>query len=548
MIGIWRIAGLLGVAAVAHGGVRESAGRTIALFEKAGAEWRVPCVSCHHQSLAMMALDSARRRGIAVNEAAAQAHVAKTLKPLLTSVDGALGAPLDAFSMGYGLIAAETAGVRPNLVTSVLARRFANAQHPDGRWTANDGRPPLSSSEFTATALAIRAISLYMPPQLAAERDRCFERARRWLRAAAPRSSEDRAYRLLGLLWAGAAIDNRRRAAKGLLSEQREDGGWAQESGMQSDAYATGQALYALRQSGALEASSAAFRRGLRFLLDTQRPDGSWLVKTRLHSPAPISPPFFDSGFPNGRDQYSSFAGSAWAVMGMLESLPEVAHPVKPEPPVGAEPKDAKPWMETALFGSVADLKTLLPAGLDGNVLPYVVDDSRKVELLLARGVKADARSLSIAASLRGSAPVLRLLIANGAKATPGVLRQAAMSGDTESVAVLLANGVDPNQKPEQGDSPLAAAAMMNHLDVVRLLARNGAHVDPRGEDGMTPLIVSALLHRTTMTRLLLELGADPNVVDRYGYTALRHTGDIAHAAPETAAALRLYLSARKPR
>jgi hypothetical protein len=308
---------------------------------------------------------------------------------------------------------------------------------------------------------------------------------------------------------------------------------------MQSDAYATGQALYALRQAGALGATSAAFRRGLRFLLDTQQPDGSWLVKTRLHSPAPISPPFFDSGFPNGRDQYSSFAGSAWAVMGMLESLPEVAQPVKPEPPAGAEPKDAKPWIETALFGSVADLKALLEGGVEGNVLPYVLDDARKVELLLARGAKADGRALSIAAGLRGSAPVLRLLIANGAKATPDVLRRAAMCGDAASVAVLIESGVDANGKPDQGDSPLAAAAMMNRLDVVRLLARHGADVDAHGEDGMTPLIVSALLHRTEMTRLLLELGADPKAVDRFGYTALRHTGDISHADPETALVLK---------
>jgi hypothetical protein len=37
------------------------------------------------------------------------------------------------------------------------------------------------------------------------------------------------------------------------------------------------------------------------------------------------------------------------------------------------------------------------------------------------------------------------------------------------------------------------------------------------------------------MVRALLELGADPAMVDKYGYTALRHTADIAGADPKTA-------------
>src|SRR3954453_21339869 len=68
-----------GVAVAATGSVRESTERTLALLEKTAAEWKVPCPSCHHQSLAMIALDSARRHGLGVDEPAAQVHVAKTL-------------------------------------------------------------------------------------------------------------------------------------------------------------------------------------------------------------------------------------------------------------------------------------------------------------------------------------------------------------------------------------------------------------------------------------------------------------------------------------
>ena len=43
-------------------------------------------------------------------------------------------------------------------------------------------------------------------------------------------------------------------AASALLKEQRSDGGWAQLPTLESDAYATGQALYALVESGAMTA------------------------------------------------------------------------------------------------------------------------------------------------------------------------------------------------------------------------------------------------------------------------------------------------------
>jgi hypothetical protein len=344
---------------------------------------------------------------------------------------------------------------------------------------------------------------------------------------------------LLGLFWAGSPILDRMRAARQLLATQREDGGWSQEDGMESDAYATGQAIYALRRSLTLPAGADVIRRGVRFLLDTQQPDGSWLVATRLHSPAQISPPFFDSGFPHGRQQYASFSGTAWAAMGLLESLPEVALPVRPEPPAGAAPQDAKPWMETALFGSVDELHALLDAGLDPNLLPYVAGDVDKVELALEHSAAPDARALAVAASFRGSAPVLRLLISRGVKPTPDALRNAAMVGDTSAIEVLLANGTDPRVKPEQGESALVAAAMGNRVEAVRLLARSGANVDERDGEGMTPLIFAAILHRTGLVRALLELGADPNVIDKHGFTALRHTEDIAHADPGTAIVLR---------
>jgi N-acyl-D-amino-acid deacylase len=510
---------LIAAALTATAGVRESAEKTLGLIEKTGAEWKVPCASCHHQGLGLMALDAARRHGLRVDEPAAQAHVERTIKPLLQSVDGILPMPIDAIAVGYTMAAASTAGIAPNLVTSVAARKFVNAQLPDGHWIAADARPPMSSSDFTATALALKAISTYLP----VDPSEPLAQGRQWLATATPKSTEDRAFQLLGLVWAGAPIADRRHAAARLLATQRKDGGWAQEDGMESDAYATGQALYALRQAHACVAWGAPFQRGLRYLLDTQQPDGSWLVKSRLHSPAPISPPFFDAGFPHGRDQFLSFAGSAWAFLALTEALPTVANPVRPEPPAGAEPKDARPWMHTALFGSLESFDALA----DASMLPYVLPDVAKTARLLERGAKPGDRELAIAVSYRGSARVVRLLMAHGAKPTPNTLLSAVVAGDRETVRLILDAGIGACRHPELEDSPLAAAVLSNNADLIPLLVEHGADLNDRNRDGMTPLMSAALFHRTDAVRVLLELGADPNLTDKFGYTAQRHAEDI---------------------
>src|SRR5205085_1655699 len=193
----------------------------------------------------------------------ASARFDRTVKPFLTSAEEVSGAPVDVFGMTYALLGARSAGIRANRVTAIVPRRFANWQLEDGHWAVNDARPPMSSSEFTATAPAIRVMSLYMPERLAVERSERVEHTRKSLLEAEPRSTEDRVFRLLGLFWTGAGVEDRRAAASALLGLQQADGGWGQEAGMESDAYATGQSLSALHHSGVLSANADSFRRGI---------------------------------------------------------------------------------------------------------------------------------------------------------------------------------------------------------------------------------------------------------------------------------------------
>jgi hypothetical protein len=80
-----------------------------------------------------------------------------------------------------------------------------------------------------------------------------------------------------------------------------------------SDAYATAQAIVALREAGNLPPNDTTIRRAVRYLLSTQLPDGSWFVRTR----SPQAQPFIDSGFPHGHSQYISIAATAWAAMAL---------------------------------------------------------------------------------------------------------------------------------------------------------------------------------------------------------------------------------------
>ena len=139
------------------------------------------------------------------------------------------------------------------------------------------------------------------------------QRARRWLTKAIPRNNQDRAFQLLGLAWANGDKQTLQKIGHALLSEQHKDGGWGQHLTMESDAYATGQALVALHQAGGLPVTSRAYQRGVQYLLAHQAADGSWMVVTRSF---PFQK-YFESGFPYGDNQWISAAASSWATMAL---------------------------------------------------------------------------------------------------------------------------------------------------------------------------------------------------------------------------------------
>jgi hypothetical protein len=181
-----------------------------------------------------------------------------------------------------------------------------------------NARSPMQDGDVSTTAKDILALREFGFPGRHAEFSQRIIRARRWLAAQVPRLNEERTFQLLGLKWADSDSGQINRLAEELMTEQRSDGGWSQNAYLPSDAYATGQTLYALNQAAGMKVSDQVYERGIQYLLKTQLVDGSWHVKSR----ALKFQPYFQSGFPHDHDQWISAAATAWSTAALALGLP----------------------------------------------------------------------------------------------------------------------------------------------------------------------------------------------------------------------------------
>jgi ankyrin repeat protein len=539
--------------------INESAARGVALIQQSQKNWysKADCASCHQQILPAMAFGSAREHGIPVNEKLAHDDAAKAFGQF-ADVDRAVQWTyvIDPASDGYTLVAAHAAGVRPNLTTSVYARLIGARQEPDGHWDRGDVRPPQHASLVTDTVVIARAIQLYHHPSQKAEVEARLLRARAWLIANRPRTTEERTFQLLGAHWLSADTRTLARMSADLKAEQQADGGWNSLDGRESDAYSTGQALVALHEAGGVAITDASWKRGIDYLLRTQEKDGSWHVVSRLHPPAQVSPSYFETGYPYGHDQYISTMGACWAVMALAEAL---GPPVKIEPPQLEEaiPNEVEAWVETVMFGTTADLKRLLEGGLDPNsatrsggttALMLAAPDVEKMRLLISRGARVNARSKSnftalfVAAQYPGSSTAMSLLLDSGAKPALPTDEAAPQFKLTATFLASYAGNIDILRRlHDAGDpldskvtllgtatsTPLTFLVTTNRIDSIRTLLDLGGRVDEADDDGITLMGWAAIGNRPEMVQLLIHRGADLNHVDKNGMTPLLYAASI---------------------
>jgi ankyrin repeat protein len=304
--------------------VRGALEKSVQLLRRSSTEFfkQSGCVSCHDQSLTARVVAAVRPGAIPVDEDATQEQL-KTIRKTIRTQAAAMqefalqgmdeGIPDIFVTLLQGLAAG---GFAPDIVTDSLVADVATLQRADGRWSAGIfvSRPPIEESDISRTAQAVRTLQLYTSPARQAEFDGRVARARVWLLSAKKLGTTDeQAMLLLGLSWTGAEQQKIREVALSLIARQRVDGGWAGNPNLTSEAFSTGEALYALREAGFANAADAVFRRGVEYLLRTQHADGSWYVRSR----APKIQPYFQSGFPFDHDQWISAAGTAWASMAL---------------------------------------------------------------------------------------------------------------------------------------------------------------------------------------------------------------------------------------
>jgi ankyrin repeat protein len=272
---------------------------------------------------------------------------------------------------------------------------------------------------------------------------------------------------------------------------------------------------------------------GSFFLVSTQAKDGTWRVHTRMISPAQVSPEYFSTGFPYAKDEYLSYAGSVWAVMALLSSMPV---PANSQIRLATTVEQFPPYAPIALFGTAQQLSALLDSGLNPNsvtpkgttLLMMAAPDADKVKLLLARGATPGIEALTIAAAYRNSAPAIRLLLdahtdpnpPNGMRVKKLALTFAAMTGDLENVKLLLAHGADPTDA-------LAPAVTFGYPEIVKALIAAGASAKGTESSGINLLHWAVITNHPEVIPALVEAGVPVNATDNFGYTPLMYAATI---------------------
>ena len=305
--------------------------RSVDLLQRSSAGFfkQSGCVGCHHQPMAARAQHLATEAGIPLSEDASREQTLQIRSQWAASQEEflqALNPGGGSNRLGESLLGLAASGYPADAITDSAIADLAQFQAASGAWPSGEShaRPPITESVIGSTARAIRVLQVYLIPARKREFNERIARARAWLAEAKPANTDDFAWQLLGLAWAGAEKAQVEKSARLFEALQREDGGWSGNQYLKSDAYATGEALYALYESGSMSTSEPAYRRGVDYLVRTQYPDGSWYVRSRSMK----FQPYFESGFPFGHDQWISAAATSWASMALSAAAKSPANTV----------------------------------------------------------------------------------------------------------------------------------------------------------------------------------------------------------------------------
>lgn len=293
--------------------------RGLGFLAKDALAWKAKhnCVSCHHAALMVWSMREARQRGHSVDEPVlaelttwvAKSGDGRTSVPRPDGIPKALNAKAVWFALALGADPQPDAASQEGLKR--LLKTVKDDQTENGSWAAwPETRPPIfGPSDESMTALATLALLPAADADEAAKKVR--DKAVAWL-AATKTDGDAQSIAMRLVLWGrlGRPATEGEPLVKQIKDRHNADGGWSQAKDMASDAWATGQALYALAHAG-LEPGEPAIARAQAFLIKSQRDDGSWPMKSRPTKP--------------GGEGANSLvpitgAGSAWGVLGLVRS------------------------------------------------------------------------------------------------------------------------------------------------------------------------------------------------------------------------------------
>lgn len=304
--------------------IKNSIAKSFSLLQQSGAKFitKARCASCHHSTLTSMIAEKLPAKGITGLDTTARLRVIAMSGTLQFVCNPNLVNQFvpAKFLAPYVLLGLNAEKFPADLSTDMSVDYLMNQELPDGSFKAEYARVPLESGDIHLTAFCIRAIQLYASPAKSEQVKQLVMRTRQWLEKQNPTDQQELSFQLLGMHWCGSDKAAKTVVAKKLFTLQHKDGGWSQLPTMMSDAYATGQVLYALAEAGVTTTETEAYQNGIGYLLKTQDPSGAWIVNTRSNA----IQPFVDSDFPPYDDnQFISAAATNWATLALEDALPD---------------------------------------------------------------------------------------------------------------------------------------------------------------------------------------------------------------------------------
>ena len=281
------------------------------------------CFSCHHQTLPMLAMHEASKAGITIDSELMKDQVQfirDLFEDRLDSVTNGKSLGGRSLTAGHVLWSFELGGVSNDDYSDAFVSYILHQQKKEGYWDVQTNRPPSEESKIHTSYFAIYYMNYFARGKDIKNRVKdAVGKARPWLMDEKPNSQEDFNGKLKALIALRASPEKINNLRKDIIKRQREDGGWAQLSEMESDAYATGQTLYTLLTETPKPDRDITFNESIikarSYLLKNQKDDGSWLVKTRSK---PIQK-FFDNGDPHGKNQFISISATSWATAALAK-------------------------------------------------------------------------------------------------------------------------------------------------------------------------------------------------------------------------------------